>query len=129
MGFHRRQSTRRIASQLTSHNALANGRVHGFESRALTLLTLTTSDGVQTMRTIRDVMTDYGFNRTNLEDWGGVIQEQFDSFSTWDVDSHCGQECVKLVVLAMPLIDASDPASHSAIWYGIVSAMAVVCYG
>lgn len=50
-------------------------------------------------------------------------------FQEWDVTTHCGQECVRIIAAAQPLLKIADPAAHPEIWRGVFAAMSVICIG
>jgi hypothetical protein len=78
---------------------------------------------------IRYLAESHGFTAAAFDAMPESLQDAYLSFEEWHADSDCGKECLKLIELAKPLLDASDPSAHPQIWRGVVAAMAVVCCG
>ena len=81
------------------------------------------------MNTIKDSMGAIGFDEPALAALTPRLNEAYQFFAGWKLDTHCGQECQKLLDLAAPLLEAADPAARPDLWRGVVSAMAIICVG
>jgi|GEM_PF-5854536 len=74
-------------------------------------------------------METIGFGRRVVDALPPDLKRAYQHFAEWDVDTHCGSECQKLLDLSAPLLEAADSAARPDLWRGIVSAMAIICVG
>jgi hypothetical protein len=81
------------------------------------------------MTTIKESMEALGFEKKALDSLPVSLKSAYFHFAEWKVDSHCGSECQRILSLAVPLLEAADPAARPDIWRGVVSALAIICVG
>ena len=81
------------------------------------------------MDTIQGSMEAIGFGKPTLTALSPELKRAYEHFAGWRLDTHCGTECQRILDLAAPLLEASDPAARPEIWRGVVSAMAIICVG
>ena len=85
--------------------------------------------GDNDVNTIKDSMEAIGFGRPALEALPPDLKGAYRHFAEWQLETHCGSECQKLLELATPLLEAADPAARPDLWRGVVSALAIICVG
>ena len=85
--------------------------------------------GATRVNTIQDSMEAIDFGKPALDVLPTDLKRAYQYFAGWQIDTHCGSECRKLLDLAAPLLEAADPAARPDLWRGIVSAMAIICVG
>lgn len=81
------------------------------------------------MTTINHLMEAKGFGKHAFDALPPDLSRAYLHFAEWNVETHCGTECKKILDLANPLLEAADPAARPEIWRGVVSAMAIICVG
>jgi hypothetical protein len=78
------------------------------------------------METVTDMMLSLGFTKKQWNELPIYLQDEYGRFALWKLESMDGDEAAHILELAVPLLKACDPISHSSLWCGIMQALTVL---